>query len=85
MITYQDNFNSTYYDFKTLTEILRVHPSYLKREIKKYGFTNTDYVRYNNRYLYSQNAVINFIVYLVKEKLTADLHRMEMADKKSIK
>jgi len=69
MMTYINYNNEVYYDFNTLTEILRVHPSYLKRAIKQYGFSKDDYTEYNNRYLYSQNAVIDFIVFLVAEKV----------------
>jgi len=65
-----------------LSAILRVHPSYLKRKIKKFGFTDTDYISYCNRHLYSQNSVVDFIVYLAKEKLYTDLHKSEQAAQK---
>jgi hypothetical protein len=60
-----------------LTEIFRVHPSSLKTSIKKYGFSAKDYIKYKNRHLYSQNAVVDFVVYLVAEKLKTELRKME--------
>jgi len=41
----------------------------LKRDIKRYGFATGDYIKYKNRHLYSQNAVIDFIVFLVEENV----------------
>lgn len=82
MITYQDNTKKTYYDFTMLASILRVHPSNLKRAMKGYGFTDNDFIKYNNRHLYSENAVVEFIVYLVKGKLYAELRKTEQAAQK---
>ena len=82
MITYHDYTNGIYYDFQTLASILRVTPSYLKRAISKYGFDESDFIRYNNRHLYAENAVVDFIIYLIIEKLYADLHHAEVATKK---
>ena len=83
MITYQNTSNEAFYDFKMLTDILRVHPSYLKSSIKKYGFTKKDFIKYQNRHLYSQNAVIDFVVYLAAEKLKTELRKMEVAVNKN--
>ena len=69
MMTYINNDNQVYYDFNMVAHILRVHASQLKRDIKKYGFTAGDYIKYKNRHLYSQNAVIDFIVFLVEENV----------------
>ena len=69
MMTYINHNNEVYYDFNTLAEIFHVHPSYLKRVIKQYGFSKKDYTRYNNRYLYSQDAVIDFVIFLITEKV----------------
>ena len=77
MITYQTNKNEVFYDFRMLAEILRVNPSYLKRAIKNYGFSTKDFIKYKNRHLYRQNEVIDFVVYLVAEKLKTELCRME--------
>jgi len=79
MITYQTSKNEVFYDFKMLTDILRVHPSYLKRVIKRYGFLETDYIKYKNRHLYHEKAVVDFVTYLVAEKLKTELRRMEKA------
>jgi len=79
MITYQTSKNEVLYDFKMLTDVLRVHPSYLKRVIKEYGFKETDYIRYKNRHLYCENAVVEFVTYLVAEKLKTELRKMEKA------
>lgn len=68
MMTYTNNNNEVYYDFNTLSAILHAHPSYLKRVIKQYGFSKEGYTKYNNRYLYRQEAVIDFIVFLVTDK-----------------
>jgi hypothetical protein len=79
MITYQNSTNEAFYDFEMLMNILRVPPSYLKRVIKNYGFSEMDFIKYKNRHLYRQNAVIDFVVYLVSEKLKTELHKMEKA------
>jgi len=67
MITY-NNDTEVLYDFNMIAELLGSHPSYLKREIKNYGFKSSEYVRYQNRHLYKQSAVVDFIIYLVKKK-----------------
>lgn len=72
MMTYINYNNEVYYDFNTLAEILRVHPSFLKRAIKQYGFSKDEYTKYNNRHLYNENAVIDFIVFLVAERVKTD-------------
>jgi len=69
MMTYLNYNNETYYDFNMVAHILRVHVSQLKRDIKRYGFATGDYIKYKNRHLYSQNAVIDFIVFLVEENV----------------
>lgn len=81
-MTYTNNNNEVFYDFKMIAELLRVHPSYLQREMKKYSFSASDYVRYQNRHLYTQNAVIDFVIFLVKDDVSTDIRRLEAAVKK---
>ena len=80
MITYQaNNKESAFYDFKMLTEILRVHPSFLKRAIKRYHFSTTDYILYGNRHLYRQDAIVDFVVFLVTEKIVTDIKKLTVS------
>lgn len=77
MMTYTTNKNEVFYDFNMIAELLRVHPSSLKRAIKKYAFNESDYIRYQNRNLYSQDAVIDFTIYIITNKLITDVRRLE--------
>ena len=67
MITY-NNDTEVLYDFNMITDLLGSHPSYLKRAIKNYGFNSNDYIKYQNRHLYKQSAVVDFIIFLVKKE-----------------
>ena len=71
MVTYNDG-REVLYDFNMIAELIGRHPSYLKREIKNYDFKSNEYVRYQNRHLYKQSAVVDFIIFLVnRERNTA--------------
>lgn len=70
MITYINNETEVYYDFNMINDILPIHTSILKREMKKYGFKKDEYVKYKNRHLYTLNSVTDFIVFLIKNKVT---------------
>ena len=74
-MTYNTN-NEVYYDFNMIADLLHFHPSYLKREIKKYGFTSGDYIKYKNRHLYTQNALVDFIIFIVKQKSIIDARKI---------
>ncbi len=82
-MTYINNDNEVFYDFNMITDILQIHPSYLKREIKKYGFAATEYQKYKNRHLYSQQAIVDFIVFLVTQKKQADTDSKKVAADKN--
>ncbi len=64
MIIYNNNMEALY-DFNMIVELTGANPSFLNRAIKKYGFKSNEYVKYQNRHLYKQSAVIDFIVFLV--------------------
>ena len=82
-MTYINNNSEVYYDFNMITDLLHFHPSYLKREIKKYGFTAGDYIKYKNRHLYTQNALVDFIIFIVKRKSIIDTRKIApLANKK---
>ena len=81
MITYTNNQNELYYDFKMIADIFRIHPSCLKRQLKKYRFTASDYVKYKNRHLYSQNAVVDFVVFLAGEQIKTATLKQVAVDK----
>ena len=63
MITYNDGIEALY-DFNMIARLIGRHPSFLKREIKNYGFNESEYVIYQNRHLYKQSAIVDFIIYL---------------------
>ncbi len=75
-MTYINNNSEVYYDFNMIMDLLHFHPSYLKREIKKYGFTANEYIKYKNRHLYTQNALVDFIIYIVQQKSITDARRI---------
>ena len=68
MMTYINNENEVYFDFNMIADLLSIHPSLLKREMKKYAFTKEQYIKYKNRHLYSLNVVTDFIVYFIEER-----------------
>jgi len=76
MITYINTNNEVYYDFNMIMDLLHFHPSYLKRVIKKYGFTPDEYIKYKNRHLYTQNALVDFIIFIVKQKTITDARKI---------
>lgn len=76
-MTYRNNLNEVFYDFTMISDIFKVHPSTLKREIKNYSFIEHDLIKYKNRYLYSQSGVVDFIAHLIKKKLETDLSKLE--------
>lgn len=70
MMTYINNETEIYYDFNMITDILPIHSSLLKREMREYGFSNDQYIKYKNRHLYTLNSVADFIVYLLEKQAT---------------
>ena len=63
----------TMYDTNMMRETLKVSKSFLIREMKKYNFRETDYVRYKNQILYTETSFFEFIEYLVKNRLIRDI------------
>lgn len=61
---YTTHTGENYIDTLTLKRLLRIEPSKLKREIKKH-FKKEDFIRYNNKHLFREDAVIDFIGYLL--------------------
>lgn len=56
-----------YYDTTMLHNILKVSKSKLKRDMLDYGFKDTDYLIYNNRFLIKEDAVIAFVSNLIEK------------------
>ena len=79
MTTYINSNNQRLYDANMIAKILRVNMAYLKREMKKYRFSEGSYIKYFNRHLYNEIAVINFISFLVKEQIEKEIKKMERA------
>lgn len=65
MIIYTDiKTGQRYFDTTMLQAILSISASKLKREMLKYGFVEDDYIKYNNRFLIKEMAVIDFMDYM---------------------
>lgn len=58
-----------YIDAITLKALLKIEPSKLKRGMKKY-FKSEDFIIYNNKHLYKEDAVIGFIFYLLTDNFS---------------
>jgi len=68
MIIYTEiSTGDRYYDTTMLQRLLKISKSKLKREMSLYGFKNSDYLTYNNRYLIKENAVIAFAENLIEK------------------
>ncbi len=83
MITYTNTKNELLYDFTMVAELLRVNSSYLKRAVKKYSFKENDCIKYKNRYLYTQSAIVDLVVFLVTNRLITDVRRLEASVNKN--
>ena len=75
-MTYKNSKNEIFYDTYLLTKILGVNLSYLKREIKKYGFSQTCYIKYNNKHLYNEAAIVDFINCLIIRSIEKDIQKL---------
>ena len=69
--------NERLYDTNMLRETLSVSPSYLKRQILKFEFDQTDFVKYKNLYLYRESSVIKFINSIVECRVDKDLNYLK--------
>jgi hypothetical protein len=56
-----------YYDTTMLHHILKVSKSKLKRDMLDFGFKDSDYLIYNNRFLIKEEAVIVFVSSLIEK------------------
>ena len=66
----------TMYDTNMMRETLKVSKSFLIKEMKKYNFLETDYVRYKNQILYTETSFFEFIEYLVKNRLVREIDEL---------
>ena len=64
------------YDTNMMRETLKVSKSFLIKEMKKYNFLETDYVRYKNQILYTETSFFEFIEYLVKNRLVREIDEL---------
>ena len=68
MIIYTElNTGDRYYDTTMLQQILQLSKSKLKREMLNFGFNESDYLIYNNRFLIKEEAVIKFASSLIEK------------------
>lgn len=86
MIVYSNpNTNERLYDSNMLRETLNVSKSFLVREILKYNFSECDYVKYKNLHLFKEESVIEFIDFLVKNRLIKEMNYLKRrVDKKKV-
>ncbi len=77
MITYKNNQDETCFDSTMIAEILQMHPSSLKRELKQFNFSTSNIIKYKNRHLISKDGLVDFILFLVRKKLQTDLSKLE--------
>lgn len=75
-MTYKNSKNEIFYDTHLLTKLLGVNSSYLKREIKRHGFSQTSYIKYNNKHLYTEEAIIDFINCLIVRSIEKDIQKL---------
>lgn len=68
---YTTHTGEKYIDTITLKQVLQIEPSKLKREMKKY-FTIEDYIKYNNKHLYKEEAVIDFICHILVRSIAKE-------------
>jgi len=68
MIIYTElNTGNRYYDTTMLQRILQVSKSKLKKDMLDFGFNESDYLIYNNRFLIKEEAVIKFASSLIEK------------------
>ena len=84
MITYNNNQDETCFDSTMIAEILQMHPSSLKRELKQFNFSGSNLIKYKNRHLISKDGLVDFILFLVRKKLQTDLSKLEKKVEKLI-
>jgi len=73
---YSNTKQENYYDTHMLKEILQVNLSFLKLEMKRYRFPKSSYVKYQNKHLFTETAIIDFIDYLVKNRIEKDIQKL---------
>jgi hypothetical protein len=78
MITYYEPITGEkLFDTNMLRNTLKVSPSYLKRELRKYRTEKEDFVRYKNLNLYKETFVLNFINHLVEGRFNKELNTLK--------
>jgi hypothetical protein len=78
MIVYSNpKTNELLYDTNMLREILNVSKSFLVREILKYNFNESDYVKYKNLFLYKEGSVMDFINHLIENRLINEINYLK--------
>jgi hypothetical protein len=70
------NTKENFYDTHMLKDILQVNLSYLKREMKLHQFPANSYIKYQNKHLYTEPAIIDFIAALVRNRLEKDILKL---------
>ena len=78
MITYYEPITGEkLFDTNMLRKTLKVSPSFLKRELRKYRTEKEDFVRYKNLNLYKETFVLNFINHLVEYRFSKELNTLK--------
>ena len=75
-IAYINENQERLYDNYMLRERLRVNKSRLQKLLAQYNFTTNDYVTLQNKVLYTEESIVNFIEHLVIKKDLSEQRRL---------
>ena len=75
-IAYINENQERLYDNYMLRERLRVNKSRLQKLLAQYNFTTNDYVTLQNKVLYTEESIVNFIEHLVIKKYLSEQKRL---------
>ena len=64
-IAYINEKQERFYDNYMLRETLRVSKPKLQRLLGQYKFSPSDFVIHQNKFLYSEDSIVNFLEYMV--------------------
>lgn len=70
--------NEILYDTNMMRELLGVSKSQLKRGMVKYNFSEDEFIKYKNQFLFKENSVINFIEFLLNNKFVKDIEEIKL-------
>ena len=79
-LRYVTNDNEILFDTNMIKESLGFSKSRLQKEMSKYRFPENEIVIYKNQFLFREGTVIEFINFLVKERLERKLNLLTKSD-----